>query len=250
MIGFLFGVTLAFAQTSQETSAVRLTPNAQRLTLSLDWQTTYERSGYVETGRYAEAVDTCKRLASASPWARVIRWGVSPQGRAMVALVLSKEGVFTPEVARRSRKPLVIINNGIHSGEIEGKDAGLLLARDILITKSQARLLDNVNLLLIPIFSVDAHERSTPYNRINQNGPRSMGWRATAVNLNLNRDFMKADGEEMVGMLHLLHTWKPDFFFDNHTTDGADWQYAMQLAVPLAQTQAAPVVEWSQRMLD
>lgn len=214
-----------------------------------DWQTTYERSGTLETGRYAEAVDYCRKLAAASPWAKVVRWGTSPEGREMVALALSKEGAFTPEAARRSRKPLVLINNGIHSGEIEGKDADLLLARNILRTPSDAALLDHVNLLILPVFSVDAHERFSPYNRINQNGPKAMGWRATSTNLNLNRDFMKADGEEMVAMLHLLHAWKPDFFFDNHTTDGADWQYTIQIGVPQAQTLAAPLVAWSQRML-
>lgn len=214
-----------------------------------EWRTTYERSGYLDTGSYAEAVDYCRKLAAASQFARVITYGASPQGRPMVALVLSSDGSFTPEAASRSRKPLVIINNGIHSGEIEGKDADLLLARDILITKSADALLDHVNLLIIPVFSVDAHERFGPYNRINQNGPRAMGWRATAQNLNLNRDFMKADAEEMQAMLRLLHTWKPDFFFDNHTTDGADWQYTIQLGVPQAQTLAASAVVWSQQML-
>lgn len=216
---------------------------------SPEWQTTYERSGYVQTGSYAEAVSYCRKLAAASPWARVIQWGASPEGRPMIALVMSKERAFTPEAARKSRKPLVVINNGIHSGEIEGKDAGLLLARNILITKTESPLLDHANLLFIPIFSVDAHERSGPYNRINQNGPAEMGWRATSTNLNLNRDFMKADAEEMQAMVRLLHTWKPDFFFDNHTTDGADWQYASQLAVPTAPTQGTAQVAWSQQML-
>jgi Zinc carboxypeptidase len=214
-----------------------------------DWRTVYEKSGYRETGRYDEAVAYCQRLASASRWARVIRWGVSPEGRPMVALVMSKARAFVPEMARRSEKPLVLINNGIHSGEIEGKDAGLILARDILVTKTRASLLDHVNLLFIPIFSVDAHERFGPYNRINQNGPAEMGWRATSTNLNLNRDFMKADGEEMRAMLHLLHAWKPDFFFDNHTTDGADWQYSIQIGVPQAQNLAAPCATWSKQML-
>jgi len=213
------------------------------------WQTTYERSGYVQTGSYAEAVEYCRKLASASPYAHVVKWGVSPEGRPMIALVMSKEKAFTPEAARKSPKPLVVINNGIHSGEIEGKDAGLILAHDILVTQTRARLLDHVNLLFIPIFSVDAHERFSPYNRINQNGPAEMGWRATSLNLNLNRDWMKADAEEMKAMLRLLHTWKPDFFFDNHTTDGADWQYASQLAVPVAQNQGAAQVAWSQQML-
>lgn len=218
-------------------------------TAAPEWQTTYERSGYVQTGRYEEAADYCRRLAATSPWAHLITWGTSPQGRPLIGLVMSKERAFTPEAARKSRKPLVIINNGIHSGEIEGKDAGLLLARDILITQTEAYLLDHTNLLFIPIFGVDAHERFSPYNRINQNGPEEMGFRATAVNINLNRDFMKADAEEMKAMLRLIHAWKPDFFFDDHTTDGADWQYASQLAMPLAQTQGATQVAWSQQML-
>ncbi len=218
-------------------------------TVSPDWQTTYERSGYVQTGRYAEAVAYCRKLASASPYAHLLNWGVSPEGRPLIALVMSKEKAFTPEAARKSPKPLVVINNGIHSGEIEGKDAGLLLARNILVSKTEASLLDHVNLVFIPVFSVDAHERFGPYNRINQNGPMEMGWRATSTNLNLNRDWMKADAEEMQAMLRLLHTWKPDFFFDNHTTDGADWQYASQLAVPTAQTQGVAQIAWSQKML-
>lgn len=215
-----------------------------------DWRTVYEKSNRLETGRYEEAAAYCKRLASASRGrAKVIQWGVSPQGRPLIALVMSREGAFTPQSASHSERPLVIINNGIHSGEIEGKDAGFIMARDILISGKLSTLLDRINILFIPIFSVDAHERFGPYNRINQNGPQEMGWRATSVNLNLNRDFMKADGEEMRAMIRLLHAWKPDFFFDNHTTDGADWQYTIQLDVPVAPTLASPCVEWSKRML-
>ena len=215
-----------------------------------NWKTTYEKSGGVATERYDETVAYCRRLATASKGrARVVVWGTSPQGRSLVALVLSSEGAFTPAAAVKSSRPLVVINNGIHSGEIEGKDADLILARDILITGSKADLLAHLNLLIIPIFSVDAHERFSPYNRINQNGPTEMGWRATAVNLNLNRDFMKADGEEMQAMLRLLHGWKPDFFFDNHTTDGADWQYTIQLDTPVAPTLGAGAVAWSKQML-
>ena len=216
-----------------------------------DWRTEYEKSNYTRTGRYDEAIGYCNRLAAASHGrARVIQWGVSPQGRPLIALVMSSERAFNPKAELRSNKPLIVINNGIHSGEIEGKDAGLILARDILINRKLVSLLDRVNILFIPVFSVDAHERFGAYNRINQNGPQEMGWRATAVNLNLNRDWMKADGEEMRAMLRLLHAWKPDFFFDNHTTDGADWQYTIQIDVPVAQTLAAPCVQWSRGMLD
>lgn len=222
---------------------------ALTVTSAPDWSTVYEKSGYVETGRYPEAVDYCHRLERASPFARVIRFGVSPEGRPLIALVISRDRAFTPDAAMRSGKPLIFIDNGIHSGEIEGKDASLILAREILITKCEAALIDRVNLLIVPVFSVDAHERFRAYNRINQNGPQEMGWRATAVNLNLNRDFIKADATEMQGMLHLLHTWKPDFFFDNHTTDGGDWRYSVQIGVCTGPDVAAPVADWSRAMV-
>lgn len=213
-----------------------------------NWQLTCERTHFAQTGRYAEAVEFCRRLDRASADAKVLQFGTSPEGRPMVALLISTEGAFTPDRVRRSKRPFLIVNNGIHSGEIEGKDASLMLARDILLSRSQAALAQGANLLIIPVFSCDAHERFGPYNRINQNGPREMGWRATATNLNLNRDFIKADGGEMRAMLRLLHRWKPDFFFDNHTTDGADFQYVVQLQVPVAQSQDPRIALWSRRM--
>ncbi|HEV2472962.1 MAG TPA: M14 family metallopeptidase, partial [Chthonomonadales bacterium] len=213
-----------------------------------DWRTTYEKSGYVATGRYQECLDYCERLQRASKFARVIRYGTSPQGRPMIALLISRDGAFTPEKAAQSPKPLVLINNGIHSGEIEGKDASLILAREILISKKEAFLIQGVNLLIVPVFSVDAHERFGPYHRINQNGPKEMGWRANAVNLNLNRDFTKADAVEMRAMLRLLHTWRPDFFFDDHTTDGGDWRYSLMIGVPTGPGIAAPLARWSLQM--
>ena len=76
---------------------------------------------------------------------------------------------------------------GIHSGEIDGKDAGMMLLRDIAFGTKKA-LLDKVNFLFIPILSVDAHERFSAFNRPNQRGPENMGWRTNAQNLNLNRD--------------------------------------------------------------
>ena len=66
---------------------------------------------------------------------------------------------------------------------------------------------------------------ASPYNRINQNGPEEMGFRATSAGLNLNRDYMKADAPETRAWLALWNEWKPDFFIDCHVTDGADFHY-------------------------
>lgn len=173
--------------------------------------------------------------------------GKSPQGREMIVLILSKDQTFTAEESRRSRKPLVFIENGIHSGEIEGKDASLMLARDILMG-DMPDLLADVNVAIVPIFSVDAHERFGPFNRANQNGPVEMGWRTTSVNLNLNRDFVKADSGEMRVLLNFLTKWKPDVFFDNHTTDGGDWQYVMTFDTARWPTMDGDAMKFSEKM--
>lgn len=205
-----------------------------------EWQTLAEKTGFAKTGRYDEAVAFCRKLDAASNDAEVRVFGQSPQGRDMVALVLSRDPAFRS--GRGSTRPVVMVQNGIHSGEIEGKDASMMLAREMVVpanklggTGSAPRLgsiLDKVSIVIVPVFSCDAHERYSKYNRPNQNGPEEMGWRATAQNFNLNRDYVKADAGEMQNLLELIGTVNPDFFIDNHTTDGGDWQYVVQYDVP------------------
>jgi len=193
-----------------------------------DWETYFEKSGYISTPNYYETINYFNQLADYSDKARFVVNYQSPQGRDMGFLVVSASGNISPEF--RS-KPLVLIINGIHSGEIEGKDASMMLLREILITKEIEHLLDSINIIVVPIFNIDGHERKSKYNRINQNGPEEMGWRTTAQNLNLNRDWMKADAPEMKWMLMLLKQYQPDFIIDTHTTDGADYQYSVTYSV-------------------
>ncbi|MCK4406131.1 MAG: hypothetical protein KAV44_00505 [Bacteroidales bacterium] len=196
-----------------------------------DWQTYYEKSGFKETPRYDQTVEYCKKLASASPWIKYVSFGVSPQGRDLPLLIVDRNGNFTPLKVHRSGNAVLLIEAGIHPGEIDGKDAGLMFIRDIAIYKKYEDLLNHVTILFIPIFNVDGHERFSAYNRINQNGPKEMGWRTTAQNLNLNRDFLKADTPEMKAWLKMFNKWLPDFFVDIHATDGADFQYVMTYAL-------------------
>jgi hypothetical protein len=198
-----------------------------------DWSTTYDRSGGTRTPRYDETVAFCKRLAAASPYARYTTFGMSPQGRSLPLLIISKNKAFTPAAAARTAQAVVLIQAGIHSGEIDGKDAGFSILRDMLVRKHDAGMLDSVIILFVPIFNVDGHERFSAYNRINQNGPAEMGWRTTARNLNLNRDYMKADTPEMRAMLGLFQRWLPDLYIDCHVTDGIDMQYDITYATEL-----------------
>lgn len=204
---------------------------SSQLSAQLNFETVFEKSGYLSTSNYAATVDFFQKLEDESDYARLINIGISPQGRNLKCLIVSKDKIFEPSKAKSLGKSIILINNGIHSGEIEGKDASMIMLREMLITKEKESLLDNVVLLVIPVFNLDGHERSSPFNRINQNGPTEMGWRTTAQNLNLNRDFTKADAPEMKSFLKLYSEWLPDIFIDNHTTDGADYQYTITYGI-------------------
>ncbi|HET9479431.1 MAG TPA: M14 family metallopeptidase, partial [Pyrinomonadaceae bacterium] len=189
-----------------------------------NWQTHAEKTNYRQTPNYADTVAFAQQIAAASPSIEYRGFGHSGQGRELPLLIASETQTFTPEAAREQGKAVVLIQACIHSGEPDGKDAGFALLRDIAIAKTAAGILNNVVLLFIPLYNPDGHERSTPYNRINQNGPESMGWRTTSTYQNLNRDYMKADTPETRAWLRLWNEWQPDLFIDCHVTDGADYR--------------------------
>ncbi len=120
----------------------------------------------------------------------------------------------------------------------------MLLLREILITKEKEHLLDNAILIIIPVLNIDGHERLSPFNRPNQNGPKKMGWRTNALNLNLNRDFLKADTPEIRSVLKLFNNWLPDFMIDNHTTNGADYQYHVTYGIETHQNIDRGLLNW------
>ena len=196
------------------------------------WRTRAERTRYRQTSDYDETMRFVRQVEGASRWVRVVSYGTSPQGRDLPLVILSKDRAFTPEAALATGKPIVLIQNGIHSGEIEGKDACLALMRDLAALRTRPELLDSAIVLVLPIFSVDAHERRGRYHRINQNGPEEMGWRSTAVGLNLNRDYLKVETAEMRAMIGNVYTrWWPHLLIDNHTSDGADFQIDLMVSV-------------------
>lgn len=215
-----------------------------------DWTTPAEAAGFRTTPSYADTLAYLKRLEEAAPGKiKLETFGLSPQGRPMMAVVANANGVFTPEGARSAKLPVVLVQAGIHPGEIEGKDAGLMLLRDFAVAGKSPHLLDHVVLVFIPVFSVDGHENSSPYNRINQNGPDSMGFRGQSQYLNLNRDYVKADSPEMRAWLSLWRYWRPDFLTDIHTTDGADYQYDLTWYLEDPNKLDAAVSDWQQKAM-
>jgi hypothetical protein len=151
--------------------------------------------------------------------------GTSPEGREIWMVIASREGVATAQELYANGRPILLAQGGIHSGEIDGKDAGMMLLRDLTVGGRLNDLLDRASLLFVPILSVDAHERSSAYGRINQRGPAEMGWRTNARNLNLNRDYTKLDTPEVRAIVAAIDRWRPDLYLDLHVTDGMDFQY-------------------------
>ena len=211
--------------------------------------TYYEKSGFKATPSYDETVAYCKKLDQASPFIQYTTFGTSPRGRKLPLLIIDGEGRFDPASARQSGKLVVLIQAGIHPGEIDGKDAGLMFFRDLAIGQLFGTMPENLTILFIPIFNVDGHERFSPYNRINQDGPEEMGWRTTAQNLNLNRDFLKADTPEMNAWLKLYQKWLPDFFIDIHVTDGADYQYVSTYGLETYGNMDEELTKWTNEQL-
>jgi Zinc carboxypeptidase len=191
-----------------------------------------EESGFRRTGRSDEVTRLCAAYAAAWPRAvRSLEFGRSAEGRPMRALLACR--------ADPRRVPVLLVQAGIHPGESDGKDAGFIALREILGETAAPALLERLGVLFLPAFNVDGHERFGRWNRPNQNGPEEMGWRTTAQNLNLNRDYTKADAPEMRALLKLIREWDPLVCADLHVTDGADFQPDISLqAEPINQGDA------------
>uniref|UniRef100_A0A832MK83 Peptidase M14 n=1 Tax=Eiseniibacteriota bacterium TaxID=2212470 RepID=A0A832MK83_UNCEI len=195
------------------------------------WQTWAERTGYRQTSDHDATMRYVRQIEAGSRWVKVEIFGRSAQGRELPLVIVSKDRAFTPEAARATGKPVVLVQCGIHAGEIEGKDAMLALVRDMAVLRTRAHLLDSAIVLVVPVFSADAHDRRGRFHRINQNGPEEMGWRATALGLNLNRDYVKAETPEMRAFLAGVWTrWMPHLLVDTHTTNGADYRHDLTYA--------------------
>ena len=207
------------------------------------WITPTEKSSFKTTPTYDETINWFKKLTDASPLLSMVPIGTSIEGRTIYMIVGTTEANFDPEALKESGKPTLFVQAGIHSGEIDGKDAGMMLLRDIAFG-GKSNLLDKVNFLFIPILSVDAHENASPYNRPNQRGPENMGWRTNAQNLNLNRDYAKLDTKEIKAVVNVMNLYNPDLYMDIHVTDGADYQYDITFGGVGLQGNSPGIAKW------
>lgn len=197
---------------------------------SLALITVAEQSRFRKTGRTDEVDRLAQAFAQAWPDAvQQFEYGRSAENRPMRALVITRTGAHSAAELKARAIPVLMLQGGIHPGESDGKDAGFIALREML--QANAVELERIAILFVPAFNTDGHERFERWNRPNQVGPEETGWRSTAQNLNLNRDYTKADAPEMQAMLRLLNEWDPLLCADLHVTDGADFEPDISLQV-------------------
>ncbi len=219
-----------------------------------------EDTGFRETSRHADVLCFLEELErSGDPRFVRLSFGESPEGRELPLLVLSKGGIRSPVAARKADLPLVLVINGIHAGEVEGKEASLMLVRDLL-GGELGDLLERVILLVVPLFNPDGNDRISPENRRldldkleGQKGPESgVGTRGNAAGINLNRDYMKQATLEMqLLQMRVCQRWKPHLTIDCHSTNGSVHRFALTYDVPhtVESGRSEPIAFMRERML-
>ncbi|HCV15208.1 MAG TPA: hypothetical protein DF637_02580, partial [Rikenellaceae bacterium] len=212
--------------------------------------THYEKHNFNRTPRFDETVAFCKLLSDNSKMINFITIGKTPQGREIPLLILDRDGLTNPEAIRAKGRAIVLAEAAIHAGEPDGKDAGLMLMRDIAIYNMYPGILDNVTLLFIPVINPDGHEDFGSHYRINQNGPEEVGARFTSQRLNMNRDFIKADAPETRALLKLYSKWMPELFIDIHVTNGADFQYVTTYGLDHCGFLAPNMFNWTKEVFE
>ena len=186
------------------------------------FQTVAEISDFKSTSRYEDVIANIARLKASSPLIRVETIATSTDGRDIPLLIIADPMPASPDELAGDTRIVVYIQANIHAGEVEGKEATLMYARDLLRDKSPA-LLKDVVLLICPVFNPDGNDQISTLNRTNQNGPENgVGVRYNGQFLDLNRDAMKAESPEVRGVLtNVFNRWDPSVFMDCHTTDGS-----------------------------
>jgi dipeptidyl aminopeptidase/acylaminoacyl peptidase len=190
-------------------------------------RTVAEKTDYRATSRHADVLAFCEELAQKSPVVRLGELGTSGEGRKLPLVILADPPVRTPEEARRSGKFLVYAQANIHAGEVDGKEALLMLARDIALDPKKP-LLKELVIVLCPDVNPDGNERIDTAHRRSQNGPADgVGVRENAAGLDLNRDFIKLESPEDRALVKFLNRWDPAIVIDCHTTDGSKHRYTL-----------------------
>lgn len=231
---FIFASKLALAQESWPTDLITIP----------------EKSEFLKTSTYNDVMIFLDNLQSRSKEIHVISMGSSLEGKSIPVAILSRPVVRNPEEAKASGKPVIYIQGNIHAGEVEGKEATLMLMREILLGDKRS-LLDSQILLVSPIYNTDGNDKMEPGRRPSQeDSPLEVGIRENSAGLDLNRDGTKLEALESQGLFSKIITpWDPQVFVDLHTTNGTWHAYSLTWAPSYHTLGDASISQYNLEML-
>ena len=191
-----------------------------------------EASGFTRTSRYDEVLAMCRAIDERHEHVTIEMVGQSVEGREIPMLILSDREIDDAKEARRLERPTVLLMANIHAGEVEGKEALLMLARDLAAAEDRG-VLEQVVLLVMPIYNTDGNEKIDPKNRSHQTGPaEGVGVRENANGLDLNRDYVRMAAPETRALVGVMNEWDPAVVVDCHTTNGSFHRYTLTYSSP------------------
>ena len=181
-----------------------------------------ESSKFESTSNEMDVSEFIRQISKKSAIIKVETLAVSTEGRAIPLLIIADPMIKSPSKLATDKRVVFYIQANIHAGEVEGKEASLMFARDV-ISGMKKEVLKNVIVLICPNFNPDGNEQISPNNRTYQNGPKNgVGLRHNGQMLDINRDAMKLETPEMNGLLkNVLLKWDPQIMVDCHTTNGS-----------------------------
>lgn len=222
-------------------------------------QTRAEVTSYQETSMHAHVMEFLAALdARGDSRFHLSSFGTSPEGRDLPLVVVSAHGIRTPAESRAKGLPVVLVLAGIHAGEVEGKEAMLMMLRDIL-DGTHAELVAHATLVVVPLFNPDGNDAIDPPNRLlnlprleGQIGPAKVGTRVNASGINLNRDYLRQAAPEMrLLQSRVLQVWEPELTIDTHSTNGSVHRYSMTYDIPhtVESGRGEPIAYMRERMM-
>lgn len=194
---------------------------------SQQFETVFEHSNGTRSATYQQTISFYNKLNQAYTSIHMEEAGPTDSYYPLHVVYYSPDRNFDIQKWKQQQKVVILINNGIHPGEPDGIDASMMLLRDAANRKID--IPENVVLAVIPVFNIGGMLNRGSYSRANQHGPEQYGFRGSAQNLDLNRDFMKLDALETRSLIKLFHKLDPDVFIDNHVSNGADYQHIITL---------------------
>lgn len=217
-------VLIAFSPSSVPAALTGLGTGPAQATTTQYLQTPAERTNYSQGGTlYGPLMEFVYELEAQTDLMNVIQLTETLMGRDVVLATLSDPPVFRPSDLVKSDKPVVLIVNNVHGGEVAGKDAAMEIMRD-LIQRDLRPLLDEVVVLVVPTINPDGAEVR---RRTNEEG------------FDMNRDYIKLESQEIHALVtKVINGWQPDIWVDTHHGGSAPYTLTYQTNMNPAGDQA------------